>query len=423
MSTDSTDKKCKVLIVGGGIAGLAAAHYLERAKKEGWAPPSLQVTVYERNEEDNDSVKYPMQISPDARSALQKILSTQAYSNLTTQSNYGITHGGVNILNPDLSHLFSNIKYQNEQPQKKSSEGQRIEAKVEVVFEDGANELADLVIGADGIGSIVRSQIHPSFPHIPLLPYVMIPFKLATPIAKLPLQLNKDCQNIIFGSRSNCLHIIPLHGTDLPHMTPRSAMTLSEQGPFAEPDQTVLKVQDALEDHQTGYVLVRMFLNVSAEGAAGWEDLTEGAWIDKILDILKKDGTNKGLLEIIENDLIPGTISSTGVVSGAPGKHVPYKDGKVFLIGDAAHAVPPTNGNGGAAALLDAQGIVETLLTCSELGPGDAPLTSLLPETYHQSLIRSEAYLKESLHLLENSTTSGWSGFIQKSRLKLMDIF
>ncbi|WWD03821.1 hypothetical protein V865_001877 [Kwoniella europaea PYCC6329] len=438
MSTESTDKKYKVVIVGGGIAGLATAHYLERAKEEGWAPPSLQVTVYERNEEDNNSTKYPMQISPDARSALQKILSTQEYSNLTTQSNYGITHGGVNILNPDLSHLFSNIKYQNEQPQwihrkvlkdmlsvgvnitrgKRVVRVREVEAKVEVVFEDGANELADLVIGADGIGSIVRSQTHPSFPHFPLIPYVLIQFKLATPIAKLPLQLNKDCQNTILGSHSNYLLIIPLHGIDLPRMTPRSAITLSEQGPFAEPDQSVLKVQDSLKDTQTGYVLVRMLSNVSGEGAAGWEDLTEGAWIDKILDILKKDGTDQGLLQIIENDSIPGTISSTGVVSSALGKHVPYKDGKVFLIGDAAHAVPPTNGNGGAAALLDAQGIVETLLTCSELGPGAAPLTS-----YHRSLIRTEAYLKGSLHLLENSTTSGWSGFIQKSRLKLRNSF
>ncbi|WWC95047.1 hypothetical protein V866_001899 [Kwoniella sp. B9012] len=443
MSTDSTDKKYKVVIVGGGIAGLATAHYLERAKKEGWAPPTLQVTVYERNEEENNPIKYPMQISPDARSVLQKILSTQAYSNLITRSNYGITHGGVNILNPDLSHLFSKIKYHNEQPQwchrkvlkdvlgegvdfirgKRVVRVREVEGKVEVVFGVGGNELADLVIGADGIGSIVRSQIHPSFPHFPLLPWVMIQFKLATPIAKLPLQLNKDCQSIILGSHSNCLHIIALHGTDLPHMTPRSAITLSEQGPFAEPDQSVLKVQDALKDTATGYVLVRMFLKVSAEGAAGWEDMTEGAWIDKILDILKKDGTDQGLLQIIENDLIPGTISSTGVVSSTLGEHVPYKDGKAFLIGDAAHAVPPTNGNGGAAALLDAQGIVETLLTSSEPGSGAAPLTSLLPETYHHSLIRSEAYLKESLHLLENSATSGWSGFIQKSRLKLMDIF
>ncbi|OCF61457.1 hypothetical protein L486_01105 [Kwoniella mangroviensis CBS 10435] len=288
MSTESTDK-----------AGLATAHYLERAKKEGWAPASLQVTVYERNEEESASIKYPMQLSPDARTALQKILSSQAFSDLTAQANYGTTHGGVNILNPDLSHLFSNIKCRNEQPQwvhrkvlkdilsdgvnitrgRRVVRVRQVEGKVEVVFEDGANELADLVIGADGIGSIVRSQIYPSFPDFPLLPYLMIQFKLATPIAKLPLQLNKDCQNIILGSHSNCLHVISLHGTDLPHMTPRSAITLSEQGPFAEPDQSVLKVQDAIKDPQTGYVLVRMFLNVSGEGAAGWEDLTEGSLI------------------------------------------------------------------------------------------------------------------------------------------------
>ncbi|WVW86503.1 hypothetical protein I302_108552 [Kwoniella bestiolae CBS 10118] len=448
MTTDShpSDEKFKVILVGGGTAGLATAHFLERAKKEGWAPSYLQVTVYERNEEESNSVRYPLQLSHDARSALQTILSPHSNGSLVSQSNYGITHGGVNIVNPDLSHLYSNVKHQNEQPQwvhrkvlkdvlsegvnivkgKRVIRVREVEGKFEVVFEDGGNELADLVVGADGIGSLVRSQTHPSFPNFPLLPYVLVQFKLATPIAQLPVMLNKDSQNIILGNQCNSLHTIPLHGNELPHMTPRSAITLSDQGPFAEPDSTVLAVQQALRDPNTGYVLVRMYLNVSGEGAgagAGWEDLTEAAWIDKILNILRNDGTDKGLVEVVENDLIPGTITATGIVSNGPGKHVPYSNGKVVLVGDAMHAVPPTNGNGVAAALKDAQGLVETLLGCSEMAGGAGPIASLLPQTYHASLTRSEIYLKESLHLLEISNQSGLSGFIHKSTLRLMDMF
>nr|XP_019010626.1 uncharacterized protein I206_05100 [Kwoniella pini CBS 10737]OCF49407.1 hypothetical protein I206_05100 [Kwoniella pini CBS 10737] len=439
MSLHNTTTECnfKVIVIGAGIAGLAAAHHLERAKRQGNAPKGLQVVVYEQREGNPITDKYPAQLSEDARQCLTNIIAPASYSDLVDLSDYGISHGGVNILNNDLTHLFSNKKYENEQPQWINRKvlssllsdgvnvlrGRRVvrvrdlkDNKVEVVLDNGTTELADFVIGADGMNSTIRSQLHPAFSKTPQLPFILVQFKLATPFPQIPKAFQRDCVNLVLGNSSNSTQIILFSGSQLPLMDPKTAIKLSEEGPFAEPNDEVKAVQQALEDPKCGFVLVRMMIPTRL--TQDWEDLTDGSWIDKILTFLREDGTNLELIKMIENDLVPATIQASPIFSSEIGKAVPFKEGRIVLIGDAMHVVPPTNI---AAALKDAQDIAETLLASSELGGADGPLQTLLPQNHYALKTRSEDYLKKSLHLLEVSNQTGIQGFLHRGMLRSMN--
>ncbi|WWC64918.1 uncharacterized protein I303_107532 [Kwoniella dejecticola CBS 10117] len=385
--------------------------------------------------------RYPVQLSSDARTALQRILTPVGFNNLVGESNYDIVHEGVNILNSDLAHLFSNRKHENEQPQWANmnvlrevlSEGLKItwckrvvrvrevQQKVEVVFEDGSTELADFVIGADGMNSTIRSQLHPSLSPPHSLPYVFVQFKLATSPSKIPTAFQQDGMNLVLGNSSNSTQIIVFSGRPLPPLDPKTALKMSEEGPFAEPDDTVKAVQKQLDDPKSGFVLARM--TIPTRLAEGWEDYNEGSWIDRILTILRHDGTNEAMIKMIEDDLVPATTHASLMFSDEAGKAVPFREGRIVLVGDAMHVVPPTSANGIAAAILDAQGISETLLTSSEFGGPGGPLQALLPQNHYASKTRSEAYLKESLHLLEVSNQSGIQGSLHRGMLRSMDWF
>ncbi|WRT69920.1 uncharacterized protein IL334_006911 [Kwoniella shivajii] len=437
MTVDETNRSFKIVIIGGGLAGLATAHSLARAQREGRVFTSLTVTVYEQRSEESSFVKYPMHIAPDARSALQNILSPDSYADLVSRSDYGITHGGITILTPQLTRLYASQKYEGEQPQyvsrgvlkKVLEEGvdlvkgrrvvrvREVEEKVEVVFEEGGSELADFVIGADGVGSIVRSQLFPTHSQFPLLPHAVVQFKLATPLSRLSSLPDKHGNNLILGTQSSSFQIVPLAGTALPTMTPGAALNLSGQGPFAEPDNSIKDIHTALEDPKSGYIFVRMIV----PSFTGWEDLTEGAWIEKAIKLLKDDVADHQIVTAFEEDIIPGTVAAWGIVSSSVGNSMPCREGRLVLIGDAMHAMPPTGGAGGATAFKDAEGLVNTLLSSTELGGTDGPLHTLLPTFYEESTARSEQYLKDALHRLEVSNQSGFQAWIHRGLLKGMD--
>ncbi|WVQ95003.1 hypothetical protein IAU59_002095 [Kwoniella sp. CBS 9459] len=458
----------KVIIVGGGIAGLALAHRLGRAEAEHRAS-NLHVTVYEQRTEDTSFVKYPIQLAEDARTALKSILSAVEYTTLVASPNYGIAHGGVSINTPQLTRLYSSKPQEGEDNQDNHTvshslpqfvrrwvlkdalgkgvnlvRGKRVvrtrhesenegaqanAAKVEVVFDDGSRELADLVVGADGVGSVVRAQLFPTpaEARFPLLPYLVLQFKLATPIASLA-EILPDMNGInqFVGTKSTSLTLVPLHTADgvpsLPAMTPRAALIQSEQGPFAEPDASVLAVKKALEDPKTGYIFARVII----PSFNGWEDLVEGAWIDKILEILRSEGYVSEIIRAVEDDIVSGSLGTWGIVSSEPGKHAPSSEngkGRTVLIGDAMHAMPPIGGHGCAAALRDAEELAKTIVNCSEAGGNSTGIDSLLPSFEKEMIIRSDTYLKEATQQLGMITAVGFNAYFKRSIWGAMDLY
>ncbi|OCF44572.1 hypothetical protein I317_01645 [Kwoniella heveanensis CBS 569] len=463
-SSPASLKAFKIVIVGGGIAGLALAHMLEGAKS-GKRGSNLLITVYEQRAEDTSFVKYPLQLSKDARTALKSMLSVQEYNNLVAASDYGITHGGVSIHTPQLTRLYSDKATGDDQPNRNhalpqfthrwvlkdilkqgvnlvrgkrvvrtrheaASEGTEVHAgKIRVVLDDGSHELADLVVGADGVGSVIRAQLSPSSDaaRFPLLPYVVLQFKLAAPFESLAHILpDMNGINQFVGTKSTSLTLVPLHSAEgyspLPAMTPRAALIQSEQGPFAEADASVLAVKNALEDPKTGYIFAKAII----PSPSGWEDLTEGAWIDKILDSLRFEGYANEIVTAVEDDLIPGTLGAWGIVSSGIGKSAPWTEhagGRTVLIGDAMHAIPPIGGHGCAAALRDAAELADTILYSSEAGGRGTKIESLLPSFQKGMIIRSETYLKEVTQQLNAITASGINAYLKRGVWGAMDLY
>ncbi|WVF67408.1 hypothetical protein IAT40_002164 [Kwoniella sp. CBS 6097] len=457
-------KPFKILIVGGGIAGLALAHRLERAKAEKRAP-NLHITVYEQRSEDTSFAKYPIQLTEDARTALRSILSVQEYNGLVASSDYGITHSGVSIHTPQLTRLYSDKINEAHHPDRAhtlpqfihrwvlkdvlkgnvnlvrgkrvvrtrhepaSEGGKAAGGKVEVVFDDGSHELADLVVGADGVGSIIRAQLvpSPSQAQFPLLPYLVVQFKLATPLASLAHILpDMNGINQFVGIKSTSLSLVVLHTAEtaspLPAMTPRAALIHSEQGPFAESDPSVLAVKKALEDPKSGYIFAKAII----PSFSGWEDLVEGAWIDRILEILRSEGYASEIVRAVEDDIVPATLGTWGIVSSEHGKAAQLVEcgrGRTVLIGDSMHAIPPTGGHGCAAALRDAEELAETIVYSSEAGGEGTRIDSLLPSFQKEMVIRSEIYLKEATQQLDTLTASGINAYFKRGMWGVKDLY
>jgi hypothetical protein len=130
--------------------------------------PRHCIRAYRRAADESAFQKYPIHIAPEGRSALSEILTSVQFSGLRGRSDHGVTHGGIVLHTPQFGPLFRIRRYEGETPQfvhrwvlkEALEEGVDVRrgkavvrvkelegGKVEVIFQDGAKELADLVIG------------------------------------------------------------------------------------------------------------------------------------------------------------------------------------------------------------------------------------------------------------------------------------
>jgi hypothetical protein len=170
-----------------------------------------------------------------------------------------------------------------------------------------------------------------------MLPYIVVQSKLSTPHSSLPL-LDPQGINMALGYKGYSLLLVPFSGEPLPsYQRPDDS-----DGPFSDPEEIrhsdVTSVQKALEGPTPEYV----FANITVPAFAGWEDLTETAWIEHITRLLRSDNADSDLIRAFEGDVIPETVGAWQIVSCGE-RRVPYGacGGRVVLIGDAAHAMPP----------------------------------------------------------------------------------
>ncbi|KZL86652.1 kynurenine 3-monooxygenase [Colletotrichum incanum] len=330
MSTIQDD----VAIVGGGIAGMALALSL--------ATHSISATIYESR----DEVPLPhhagggMMLCPNALCILDSLdlykpLLEKAYSfdyvyykdrQEATVDRYPL--GGAEEFGYDAVRIFRQelveiLAKACRERGVKIEYGKRFvrvveedESRVEFEFQGGGRRRAGLLVGADGIHSRVRStyvapDVKPNFVGLAALTY-------AVPTAQLRIPGDKDYKFPVSVASGNGVFVLApqgadggemLAGTQVPFDAGRAA--LGREALMA--DKNALKAR-LRKDEEDWPDVVRSALE-------DIRDETMNVWPFFMLPALERWASEKG---------------------------------RVLVLGDAAHAIPPTTGQGASMALEDA---------------------------------------------------------------------
>jgi hypothetical protein len=156
--------------------------------------------------------------------------------------------------------------------------------------------------------------------------------KLSTCPTQLPKSLDKHGINLITGTKDYSLLLVPFHPQTIPAkdyslaIVPSPTQTTSENPP------------SPLLSEEPGFV----FAILTVHTFEGWQATTQWGWKNKVVELLEADQADEEVIRAFKQDIIPGSIGSPWqVVRCDPDRPVPYDGGRVVLIGDAAHAMPP----------------------------------------------------------------------------------
>ncbi|MFC8129204.1 FAD-dependent oxidoreductase [Streptomyces sp. NPDC057302] len=312
------------LVIGGGIAGLVAAMALHKA--------GIEATVYEAYEDPAPGGHAPgggsrfgggMTIAPNGQQALEAIDAAQTVSAIGTPvTALGLrswTGRHLAQLTPPADLPTTRFVWRKELHESMAAEADRrgiplhrgrrlLDATdtgtgVTARFSDGSQERADILIGADGLRSTVRSLIDPSVPK----PHYAGVLTFTARVQKTELPSTEGVLYMCYGKRAYFAYQIFDDGSaawsaNLPHREP---LTQAE---------------------------------AQAVGAEEWHRRLTEAFAD--------DRTPAP-------DLLSETAAQDLLITG-PTETMPpvrtWSRGRMILIGDAAHATSPTSGQGASLA-------------------------------------------------------------------------
>ncbi len=373
----------KILIIGAGLGGLALAQGLVKA--------GFQTTVFERDESPTSRTQgYRISIRSLGMHALAALLTPEKMGRLS-MAKVADVGDGFTCANEKMEPFFSVPQGQDAAAQFLRSElrallqeGIDIQWNKRLVmfedngdqvvahFEDGSYAAGDLLVGCDGGGSIVRE---------------LLPSIYGDRLGSIPKVI--DSNRAILGGQidrtSEWNMLLPLNKTGLVRFVGPHAHSLgvcfSER---ADRSPTVFwALSEEIEDLE-----------------APWYPLDQGLECrQRILDhckqLMRNELWHENLKKLVYDTpvkviMAPWLLRTTQFPDSDQYPMVP--SGRVTLIGDAAHAMPPDRGLGGNNVLEDAR-LLSALLTSSPK-PIDWP--KLIEKYEREMFTRARIAVQES---------------------------
>ncbi|WP_323023066.1 flavin-dependent oxidoreductase [Pararhodobacter sp.] len=201
---------------------------------------------------------------------------------------------------------------------------------VTAILEDGREERGRLLIGADGIHSAIRAQMHPAQPPIHWGGAVM--WRGVT--RAKPIRTGSSFVGL--GTHRHRMVIYPI----------------SHPGPDGLAD--INWIAEVTWDDPGAHAATGWFRQVEIEDFAHHFDGWTYDWLD--VPALIRGGSVAYENPMIDRDPVPT-----------------WQDGRVLLLGDAAHAMYPTGSNGASQAIIDARTLGAAMVA---QGPTEAALAA-----------------------------------------------
>jgi FAD-dependent urate hydroxylase len=310
------------LVIGGGIAGPAAAIALRRA--------GIEAAVYEARARTDDGAGVFLTLASNGIDALRTIGAERRAlaagfptPRIVLRAGSGKRLGEVRtgVAPPDgaTSHTLKRADLYSAMHEEAAAQGIVVEYGkrlvdveqtgdgVRAVFEDGSNAAGDILLGADGVHSTVRRLVHRDAP----APTYVGLVSLGGYTRGVDVDAEPGSYTLIFGKRGFFGYVLPHRGE------------------------------------------VWWFANVprADEPARGeTEAVTPGEWRRTLSELYAEDaGPAVRLVQATET----AEIMTATPVHSIP--HLPvWHDGRMVVIGDAAHAPTPTSGQGASLSIEDA---------------------------------------------------------------------
>ncbi|MGW1564578.1 FAD-dependent oxidoreductase [Streptomyces sp. NPDC002144] len=240
--------------------------------------------------------------------------------------------------------------------------------KVRVLLDDGTSETGDVLVGADGINSVVRRQL---LPDVAVVDTGMRGLYSTAPLtddlaASLPEALFDG-----FAVAAGPNGAMFAYGVYRPRRPVAEAV--AELAPAAPIDPV------------DPYIMVNLGLPPGSPVAAGAPDLWHSS--PETLHALMRTavrGWNPALADLVEH-VDASTIFPVSTRHLQPAD--PWPAGRVTLLGDAIHAMPPSFGSGANTALRDAAALARALERAAHC---DTPVAEAVAE--YETEMRAEVF-------------------------------
>lgn len=311
------------LVIGGGIAGPVAAMALRRA--------GIDATVYEAHHGTADHVGAQLGLAPNGLNALGVLGLDETVRRIATPVSAMVIESWTGktlaqfgeVPGPPIMHVVSRAELYRALVDETARRGVRVEHgkrlvdatdtgdAVTATFADGSRASADVLIGADGVRSVVRGLIDPSRPQPRFTGLLGFGGWVA--------ETGPDGGGLNLASTNGAMH-----------------MSYGKRAFFA------YAVQD---DGRTGWFAnlpSKRFLTLAEAQAVGGAD-----WLRVLREAFAGDRTPAPqiLRRVHPDELV--IVGGLEILPAVPVWH----RGRMVLVGDAAHAPSPSSGQGASQAI------------------------------------------------------------------------